>query len=657
MAIAYSPDASRIATIAKSGIELWDDRGRQQAKITTRSPLGIQFDRSGQRIIAIDHDHVIRIWSLASQRVERELVGHTARIVDAQLSPDGVSLVTASDDGTARVWDLATGASVASSCHEGPVYLARFSPNGQNVASAGEDLVCVWNVHTGTSNTLIRSHRDKRVTSVRWSPDGKYVLTASLDGTARLSFVGMGKDALTPLRHDAGGIESAEFSHDGRYIVTAGHDDVARIWELPDEIVEETPGKAKLVAKLVGHGDSIDHALFDSEGVIVVTGGRDGKARVWDATDGQPIATFEHASAVTSIALSPDRKRLLTSSQDGTAKLWDITRGVALDRFDVEGKPNAIASTGTRTIAVARDDSRVTLWRDGTKTLLRDHLARVHAVAFSPDGRLLASGGEDPKVLVWSVADATRAFELGPFENAVRALAFSPDGSMVATAGDGGVVRLWSTQTHTLIRTLRHGKPMIALAYRDDTLLAALDEDGVVVLWNPSTEQPLEAKPVLNGVGRTIAFSRDGKRFVVGGKADARIFEVEATRLGEELQRLEPPTGDVRAVAFTTDGSRVITAGVDGIAKVWDAAKGKLVGIRDAHGGAIYSIAQSSDGNTLWTASHDRGIRAWNIRVESSPAIELDAFLNKHVPWCLGDDAVVRPRIGECNGQHRTNGQ
>ena len=143
-----------------------------------------------------------------------------------------------------------------------------------------------------------------------------------------------------------------------------------------------------------------------------------------------------------------------------------------------------------------------------------------------------------------------------------------------------------------------------------------------------------------------MAFSHDGTRLVVSSATDAQIFEVGRGAVATTpAVALDGPLQDVRAVVFTSDDSRVITGGGDGLAKVWDAANGKLIGTRNAHRTAINSLAISADGDTLWAGSEsgEQGIvRAWDIRVETRSAAALAALLHQRVPWRLDDNVVVR---------------
>jgi WD40 repeat protein len=227
----------------------------------------------------------------------------------------------------------------------------------------------------------------------------------------------------------------------------------------------------------------------------------------------------------------------------------------------------------------------------------------------------------------------------------VRAIAISADGELVVTACDDGHLRSWSLRTGALIGEWRHTVALGAVTLSPTSdLVVALDEDGQVIVWRGAVQ--LDRRKRTESAARAVAFSHDGTRLVVSGATDAQIFEVGRDAVATTpVVALDGPLQDVRVVVFTNDDSRVITGGGDGLAKVWDAANGKLIGTRNAHGTAINSLAVSADGDTLWAGSEsgEQGIvRAWDIRVETRSASALAALLHQRVPWRLDDDLVVR---------------
>ena len=653
--VAFSADGKHVITLDEDRV--WIDDRSELIQRTARGRQVLAMMDGG--LITIDDDGVARVWTPAGAL--RLQLKHDGDILDAHLSSDGRWLATGSADGKARVWDLEKDTPpVTAKCGGGlPVNAVRLSPQGNRAVSATNDnVMCYWDTSDGTQQNLMRGHRGK-IHSIRWSRDAtrRQVLTASADGTALLWDPFWGKPIVQPIVHDGRSIVSAEFSSDGRMIVTAGADQQARLWAIPDEIPQDDLSlRAKEVRRLVGHTSALNGAVFDARDERIATAGTDHKAKVWDVATGELLATFEHADVVTSIAFSPDPEQqlLLTASTDGSARVWDLSRDAAKRFFEADAEVNGLAVAADGSVAAARADSRVSVWRAGTEepTVVREHAARVLAIAYSPDGRWLVSGGEDQDALLFETSQFARIHTLRGHQRPIRTIAFSQDGSRVATAGDEGLVRIWSVASGGLLRTLPHVAAIRKLAISADGIVAAVDDQGRVAIWGAGELPQLHAS-LTNGNTRAIAFSDDGSRLVASG-TDTKVFRIQHGVLADRPTLVDGPTGEVRAVTFTRDAACVITAGVDGLVQLWDADKGKLLGTRGTRGATVNALATSADGATLWVGGADQLVRAWDIHAEARDVAALGEVMER-VPWRIDDiDVVRRTEIEErTDGQHR----
>ena len=264
---------------------------------------------------------------------EMTLAGHREVVVSASFSPDGTHVVTASGDGTARVWDLrgARPSFVPLEGHQGKVVSASFSPDGTHVVTASYDHTArVWDLRGARPSFVALEGHQSIVNSASFSPDGTHVVTASEDTTARVWDLRGARPSFVALEGHQGDVVSASFSPDGTHVVTASGDGTARVWDVRGE-------RPSFVA-LEGHQGDVVSASFSPDGTHVVTASGDETARVWDLRGSRPsfVPLEGHRNAVASASFSPDGTHVVTASGDGTARVWDL-RGARPSFVALEG--------------------------------------------------------------------------------------------------------------------------------------------------------------------------------------------------------------------------------------------------------------------------------------------------------------------------------
>jgi WD40 repeat protein len=272
------------------------------------------FSPDGLLIVTASEDNTAKVWVTRTGQCIRTLQGHTRPVSSAEFSPDGLLIVTASLDDTARIWDVQTGVCVRTlQGHTDRVNLAAFSPNGLLIATASDDHTTrLWDTRTGECVRTLQGHTNI-VKSAVFSSDGELIATASYDETAKVWDAQTGVCVRT-LQGHTNIVNSVAFSRNGLLIVTASDDLTAKIWDTQT---------GACVRTLQGHTDRVNLAAFSSNGLLIATASDDHTTRLWDTRTGECVCTLqEHTNWVNSVAFSRDGLWLATASWDNTAKVW-----------------------------------------------------------------------------------------------------------------------------------------------------------------------------------------------------------------------------------------------------------------------------------------------------------------------------------------------
>ncbi|KAF2182405.1 putative WD-repeat protein, partial [Zopfia rhizophila CBS 207.26] len=271
-----------------------------------------------------------------------------------------------------------------------------------------------------------------------------------------------------------------------------------------------------------------------------------------------------------------------------------------------------------KVLASASDDETARLWDTGTGAVLqtlKGHSGLVRAVAFSPDSKVLgnsASASNDMTVKVWDAGTRAVLQTLEGHSDYVRAVAFSPDGKLLVSASDDKTVRLWHTGTGAVLQTLKgHSGLVYAVAFSPDgKVLASVSTDKTVKLWDTGTGAVLQALNGHSGPVWAIAFSPDGK--VLASVSDDETARLWHTGTGAVLQMLKGHSGPVCAVAFSPDGKVLASASTDKTVRLWDNGTGAVLQTLEGHSDYVSGITFSPDGKVLASASYDKTVKVWD---------------------------------------------
>jgi WD40 repeat protein len=467
-AIAFSPDSKTLAIAGAAGVQLWDAvSGQKGAKVTSEPDIySLVFYPDG--IIVGDTRGIVTIF-LDNKIKFGSFKAHEGPVISMTLSADGETLATGGSDRTAKLWDVKSGTKLVTLNNDGGIVTSvAFSTDSKTLATGGESgAVKIWDTK------LLRGYVEPQ------QPDKTFI-----------PFV------------------AVAYSREKRMFASLGVTGSIRLWGA--DAYDQQPRVLK------SDGDEAFSAIaFSPKGETLAVGDAGGKTHFFDSTSLKETATPVESLAgnrIASVAYSPDGKLLAISGGD-TVVIWDVR--ARREEWRVNGKaPVAFASTGI--LAVANDDQIVRLYDVGSKREIGatdTNSGYVNSIAFSPDGTTLAVGSEDKNVRLWDVAliqdktslqEAKKPKLLEGHKSNVQALAFSPDGKTLATGGFDKTVRLWSLATRRMLATLKgHTSPVLSVSFSPDgRSLATGEGDGTLKVWRAATDQDVAAQCECGQTGR-----------------------------------------------------------------------------------------------------------------------------------------------------------
>jgi WD40 repeat protein len=578
----------------------------------------IAFSPDGELWAAGDSAGYIHLWSVATEKHETTLKAHQSFIFSLAFSPDSQLLVSSSIDGLIKLWEIKTGHCLHTlQAHSAIIWCVVFSRDGEWFASSCEDgTIKIWDCKTGDCLQTLNANCSS-VRSITFTPNRNCLVSGSEDCLIRLWDLAQGKCVKTFEGHTQT-IWSIDVSSNGQYIASGGNDTIVKLWDLQSGVC---------LHNFEGHSLQIWSIVFSPDDKAIASGSMDQTVRLWQIEDQQCAACFRgHSSMVMCVAFSADGKKLASGGMDRLIKHWHLPSKACIRTWS--GYKNIIWSVAflpsssladseqAEMIASSSLDGMIRLWRlaDGQCLKTMKHPAEVHAIALSPDGKMLVSGNMSDRstLKVWEVQSGGCFMTIPAHMGKVNSVCFSHDGSLLASGGDDKTVHLFQFQEQRIEKLLQgHQAVVWSVAFSpDDRLLASGSFDQTVRIWDVASGQCLHVLAGHTNALTTIVF-HPHQPIIATASSDA-VIKLWSVSTGQCERTLTEHTNVVMGIAFSQDGLTFATGSYDKTIRIWDVDAWQCRSILAANS-LVHSVAFSPDGSRLISGGDNGTLQLWDL--------------------------------------------
>ncbi|MEM7532252.1 MAG: CHAT domain-containing protein [Chloroflexota bacterium] len=493
--------------------------------------------------------------------------------------------------------------------HAGGVRSVVYSPDGQTIASSGDDgTIRLWSADDLTPIALLFGHTNT-VNSIFYSPDGTHIVSGSEDRTVRIWDVDSGEQVAQFEGH-SGPIRSVAYHPDGQQVASGSNDKTVILWDVTN---------GAQVAQFAGHIDWIQSVAYRPDGTQIASGSDDKTVILWDIASKEQVAQIDgHTGWVYAVSYSPDGRYLASAADDKTVRIWDVDSKEQVALF--EGHPDwlrTVAYSPDGTQLVSGDHSAAVLVWDiasGKQVAQFDgHTEEVYAVAYSPDGRHIVSSGKDTTVQIWDADSGEVAAHFPGHSGSVSAASYRPDGAYFVSGGADATVRIWdATSGEQVAQLTGHSAWVRSVSYSPDgkTIVSGSD-DGTVRLWDAASGEQVRQFDEHTGSVHSVSYSPDEAHIVSGGDDNTvRIWEFGS---GEQIAQFDGHTAAVSSVAYSPNGQTIVSGSQDNTVRIWDVASGEQLAQFDGHSEGVNAVSYSRNGKTIVSGSQDNSVRIWAV--------------------------------------------
>lgn len=597
---------------------------------------------------------------------------------NADFTSDGSQLIAGSNDSTAYLWDVATGQLIRTfNNHDSWVFNVDISPDDRYLAASyqiggpSNEIVVLYDLATGEKvRDLVKvggnSHTDA-VLAIQFSADGQLLFTASNDTNRNRNLIAWnvetGEEAFRMAGHDAA-INDLALSPDGRLLASAGNDGKVILWQTSD---------GQMIRTIGAHDGGASSVAFSADGQWVASGGVDNVVIVWNVEDGKPVMSFD-VPGVEGHGMSFNADGLISVGGWLSAKIVILDTNTQGIRVEFQGTPSISTSAiftpdGQRMVST---DQTVVLWDVyGEGDIVRrfdqseGHVDRIYSIALSPDGTQAVTGSRDGSVILWDTQTGTIAATFEGHQqdsDVIHALVYSPDGGQIFAATQSGHILHWNAAGTAQSTLDAHNAPVRALAISaDGTRLASgggnimlgnsRPADNTIRIWDLSTNSVVSELVGHTAPVNALAFSPDGTR-LLSGSDDNTLILWDVTN-GTNLHTFRGHLGSVLSVAISSDGLFALSGSEDNTILYWDLTNFQRLDILEGHGSPVRKVAFLPDGQFVLssagdlTPNSDNTLILWDLTLEDHEVRRLSGHTGAVRNFALNADGSLALSVGD----------